>query len=364
MAKPRSRSKESISSSEDDDITPSARIDADGFVRPKKMRRLAKPASDGSIATNNNFGLLNDCSHDAEQGPPNESRNAYGARTKMQQNGTDASASPPERGGAQDHPHCTRSINSLVNINALCSDSHSTVKKILDNSVVHYFTYTSRDKKTKSLVLKGISLKFTEDEVKADIESRNLSDINVIKVFKHHFNKTNANNFFFIVQLASDTNCGSNGHPASYGGCPYLETAQSAIRRLKQQTRAVKQDKVRAISRRVDPNISYANIMDKQQVNFPPLPRTENAFPGREVTGSVLDYMKGSTGTRVPSEHKTQGAIDDRAPNTASSSLEELFVQLQKKMLSSIATHMEEMNKKLAENSAKIEFIMTHLYAN
>ncbi|KAI4480427.1 hypothetical protein M0802_014233 [Mischocyttarus mexicanus] len=447
MAKPRSRSKESISSSEDDDITPSTRVDADGFFRPKKMRRLAKPASAGSIATNNSFGLLNDCSLDAEQGPTNESRNAYGARSKMQRNGTDASASPPEgRRSARPTPLHTFNVkakdiiklltdnglspdkfyirpysNGSVNINAVCSDSHSTVKKILDNR---------------------ISPEFTEDEVKADIESRNLSDINVIKVLKHHFYKTNANNFFFIVQLASDSkavaltkiryllhqpirwerlkrkevfqcrrcqraghasinccmpfrcvkcgqdhgpisesntclvskedlksklccaNCGSNGHPSSYGGCPYLETVQSSVRRLKQLTRAVKQDRVRAISRRVDPNISYANIMDKRQVNFPPLPRTENAFLGREVTGSVLDYMKGSTGTRVPSEHKTRGAMDDSAPNTASSSLEELFIQLQKKMLSSIATHMEEMNKKLAENSAKIEFIMIHLYAN
>ncbi|KAI4477995.1 hypothetical protein M0802_014612 [Mischocyttarus mexicanus] len=468
MANIRSRSKDSIPLSEDDDITPSIRVDADGFVRPKKMRQLAKLASVGNIATNNGFGLLNDCSLDAEQGPANESRNAYEARSKMQRNGTDVSASPPEgRRSARPPPLHTFNVkakdiiklltdnglssdkfyirsysNSSVNINAVCLDSHSTVKKILDNSVVHYFTYTPRDKKTKSLVLKGISPEFTEDEVKADIKSRNLSDINVIKVLKHHFNKTNANNFFFIVQLASDSkvvalmriryllhqlirwerlkreevfqcrrfqrvghasincrmpfrcvkcgqdhgpisegntcpvskedlksklccaNCGSNGHPASYGGCLYLETVQSSVRRLKQLTRAVKQDRVRAISRRVDPNISYANIMNKRQVNFPPLPRTENAFLGREVTGSVLDYMKGSTGTRVPSEHKTRGAMDDSAPNTASSSLEELFVQFQKKMLSSIATHMEEMNKKLAENSAKIEFIMTHLYAN
>ncbi|KAI4486299.1 hypothetical protein M0802_012382 [Mischocyttarus mexicanus] len=228
------------------------------------MRRLAKPAGARSIATNNSFGLLNDCSLDAEQGPANESRNAYGARFKMQRNGTVASASPPEvwrsarppplhtfnvkakdtikllsdNGLSPDKFYIRPYSNGLVNINAVCSDSHSTVKKILDNSVVHSFTYTSRDKKTKSLVLKGISLKFTEDEVKADIESRNLSDINVIKVCV----KCGQDHGTISEDPKSKlccANCGSNGHPASYGGCPYLETVQSSVRRLKQLTRAV-----------------------------------------------------------------------------------------------------------------------------
>ncbi|KAI4478762.1 hypothetical protein M0802_014492, partial [Mischocyttarus mexicanus] len=138
--------------------------------------------------------------------------------------------------------------NGLVNINAVCSDSHSTVKKILDNSVVHYFTYTSRDKKTKSLVLKGISPEFTEDEVKADIESQNISDINVIKVCvkcgQNHGPISEGNTCPVSKEDPKSklccANCGSNGHPASYGGCPYLETVQSSVRRLKQLTRAVK----------------------------------------------------------------------------------------------------------------------------
>ncbi|KAI4478764.1 hypothetical protein M0802_014486, partial [Mischocyttarus mexicanus] len=103
-------------------------------------------------------------------------------------------------------------------------------------------------KKTKSLVLKGISPEFTEDEVKADIESQNISDINVIKVCvkcgQNHGPISEGNTCPVSKEDPKSklccANCGSNGHPASYGGCPYLETVQSSVRRLKQLTRAVK----------------------------------------------------------------------------------------------------------------------------
>lgn len=80
----------------------------------------------------------------------------------------------------------------------------STKKILLDNNL-EYYTYTPRNTKPKSVILKGIKGGFTETDIRNEIEQLNISNVKLIKISKIVFDKYNNNNYHFLIQVTNDS---------------------------------------------------------------------------------------------------------------------------------------------------------------
>lgn len=86
---------------------------------------------------------------------------------------------------------------------------NSILKTFKENNY-KFFTYTPKELKPRNLVLKGIAGDFSETDIKDEIDSLQLSNVNIIKVSKISFNRrldTNDNKrSHFLIQLTNDSN--------------------------------------------------------------------------------------------------------------------------------------------------------------
>ena len=85
-------------------------------------------------------------------------------------------------------------------------DSFVKAKTCLADNKVQFFTYTPKPLKNKNLVLKGIHGDYTDSEILIELKSLNLDNVNISKVSKITFNKSNPNASHFLVQLTHDSN--------------------------------------------------------------------------------------------------------------------------------------------------------------
>ncbi|KAH0557375.1 hypothetical protein KQX54_004861 [Cotesia glomerata] len=145
--------------------------------------------------------------------------------------------------------------------------------------------------------------------------------------------------------LLKCTNCGKNGHTASYLGCEYLTLAQDVKNRTNHLRRQLKQIKMNKIYRTTNPDLSFVNIASSKQ--FSPLPRQNN------TRNPLEDHFRPAT---TPSQGNSPPS--DNNPNIFSF-VENMMNQFKNSFMSLLQKQFQEISNKITENSTNIEFLMS-----
>lgn len=78
------------------------------------------------------------------------------------------------------------------------------IKTLLVQEKIKFYAYTAKHLKNKNLVLKGIDLDYSVEEVRKDIEEHNLNNVKITKVSELVYIKEK--NFrLILVQLSTDS---------------------------------------------------------------------------------------------------------------------------------------------------------------
>lgn len=244
---------------------------------------------------------------------------------------------------------------------------------------MEFYSYTPRDEKPKTLVLKGIHGGYDVNHVIKAINELQLPDLKINKVSKLEFNKIDKSIYHYLVQCSNESktasltrqkrllhqpikwerlrrkrifqcarcqqvghassncnyeqrcvrcagnhdkdaecpvaknsdpsltkcaNCGENGHPASYGGCPYMKYVNSQMKMVSSARRQIRSKKIEHISRLVNSNIPYANITKtgtenqhiQHQLNNirpePHIPTSPSPLPNLQNLNDILNNFK------------------------------------------------------------------------
>ncbi|KZC14011.1 hypothetical protein WN55_06217 [Dufourea novaeangliae] len=73
-----------------------------------------------------------------------------------------------------------------------------------EDNVQHY-TFTPKNMKPKSLIIKGIKGNFSVEEIKNEIEEFNLPNLRIIKLSKFNYNKADPDRFHYIIQVSAES---------------------------------------------------------------------------------------------------------------------------------------------------------------
>lgn len=107
--------------------------------------------------------------------------------------------------GVKENDFWVRSNKEYVNITSLTLKVYNNIKIILDNNKLKYYTYTPRENKIKTLILKGITADYSKNDVLSHINNRKLLDTHVTSIARIPFDKTDPNRIFFLIQLAPES---------------------------------------------------------------------------------------------------------------------------------------------------------------
>lgn len=83
--------------------------------------------------------------------------------------------------------------------------TYDTIKDILVKNNTQFFTYTPKNRRPKSLILKGIRNEPEAEDIKNEINSMNLNNVNIIKVAKIKYNKSDQSRYHYLVQISNDS---------------------------------------------------------------------------------------------------------------------------------------------------------------
>lgn len=84
-------------------------------------------------------------------------------------------------------------------------NTFNIIQKVCKEKNLKFYTYTPKDSKPRSLILKGIAGNISVDEISQEIKELNLPNINVIKIAKINLNKKNTEINHFLIQITSDS---------------------------------------------------------------------------------------------------------------------------------------------------------------
>lgn len=101
--------------------------------------------------------------------------------------------------------HLKQRNDSNVIIFAHDITTYDSIKKVLTENNTQFFTYTPKHRKPKSLILKGIRGNPTADEFKEELIGMNLKNVNIMKVAKINYNKSDPNKYHYSIQLSNDS---------------------------------------------------------------------------------------------------------------------------------------------------------------
>lgn len=82
---------------------------------------------------------------------------------------------------------------------------YAKIKQALDELKLEFYTYTPKEEKPKSFIIKGIKGHFTADDIKAELSELALPGVVVLSVTNFHFDKENAEKHHHLVQVTSDS---------------------------------------------------------------------------------------------------------------------------------------------------------------
>lgn len=198
----------------------------DGFKSPKKTRRVPKTNICDKVNTNNRYEPLH------TQTQTEEDPSTSGTRTlppSVVQNGGSVDnrargkkTSPPIhvmgtplksivseliKNDINKNKFSIKEVGSnICTIFAVDLEHHKIIINILIKLKWKFYSYTPREEKLKTLVLKGVRGGFDEIDVKTEIEGLNMNEVKITKVSKLTFNRMNKQLHHFIVQLSNDSN--------------------------------------------------------------------------------------------------------------------------------------------------------------
>ena len=308
-------------------------------------------------------------------------------------------------------------------IYAQSAEHYKAISEMLLANKTQYYTFTPKDLKPKSILIKGIKGNFSLDDIKQELIDLNLPEVEITNLTKLIYNKTNPESYHYLLQLSTNSktkelfkiktlayqsvrwehmrkpsifqcrkcqrlghaskncflqyrcvkcasshepgscsitnenskqqlkcaNCGQEGHPASYKGCPYIKFAHQQIckeKASKNQASARKFDRITATIRG---GTSFAQAVSGRSQRNPITQRNEQPrIPASQDTET----------TSQPSEHhqyqeRRQSATHPTWVTEFKNELAEL-VSSQFKMLAA----------RVAENSLKIDYILNTYIGN
>lgn len=208
-------------------------IDKDGFISPKKTQSQEQAQAGGSsqgTPTQNSFSSLENTTQnevDMDQvsehtpSPVNSRPVSPAGKTKQ---GPNKKTKPPpvhidkflikdtiqlltSKGTKKGSFQIRQSLNTpdTTTVMANDMDTYTAVKAILNEAKAHYHTYTPKDIKPKSIILKGIKGNFTCEEIQAEIEDLKPNNVVILKVTKLIPNKKKPSNYHFFIQISHDS---------------------------------------------------------------------------------------------------------------------------------------------------------------
>lgn len=81
-----------------------------------------------------------------------------------------------------------------------------TIKKILINEEIQFYTFTPKEQRPKTLILKGISGDYTEENILEELKEKAGQDVTIKNFKKIIFNKKDPDNYYYMVQINQDNN--------------------------------------------------------------------------------------------------------------------------------------------------------------
>lgn len=88
----------------------------------------------------------------------------------------------------------SNSLTAFILIQNICKDKN-----------VRFFTYTPKNSKPRSLILKGLAGNVTTDEIKNEIIDLNIPNVKIIKISKINFNRKLNDVNHFLIQISPDS---------------------------------------------------------------------------------------------------------------------------------------------------------------
>lgn len=99
----------------------------------------------------------------------------------------------------------TNGLDNTINIQTNALEIYEKTIKALREGKIEFYTYTPKNTKVKSIVLKGVRGEFTEENVLNELKNNNYNNVNIIKISKINFDKENTNRYHFLVQLTHES---------------------------------------------------------------------------------------------------------------------------------------------------------------
>lgn len=427
------------------------KTDNDGFTSPNKTGRIQKTNSQQNLNLSNRFQPLYTQSQDESNASssgtrprtpsvePNRATNNTRSRGKRTPPPIHVMGSSLKiiistliNNKINKNKFSTKEVgNNVCTIFAFDIDQYKEIVKILIDLKWEFYTYTPREEKPKTLVLKGVRGGYDEIDVKTEIESLNLNEIKITKVSKLTFNRNNMPLHHFIVQLTNDStktqltsikfllnqkiswenlrrknifqcrncqraghassnchlarrcvkcagnhphgectlvkeeprnnltcaNCGEKGHPASYMGCPYLKLAQDMKNNNNAKRQENKRSNIIKQASLVRPNVSYASLLHP---NVEVSPRVTRDF--RQPMDKVHESQQIPPNTNRFNDENIK--YNSNCAEQEQNSINKLINRLKEDLTSLITTQFMDLEKKISNNTNKIEFILSQMFQN
>lgn len=107
--------------------------------------------------------------------------------------------------GKQDFYIRQISNDGLTTVQPSNIENHKKITEILIKNNQQYYTYTPKSLRPKTIVLKGISGEFNEQDIKDEIEELKLQNTNILKITKMKTSQKNSHRNIFLIQLTHDS---------------------------------------------------------------------------------------------------------------------------------------------------------------
>lgn len=98
-----------------------------------------------------------------------------------------------------------RELNNYISVNPQNLETYKKIKQLLDTNLLQYFTFTPKEEKKITLVLKGVKADYNENDVKTFIINKKLQDVHLENVTKLQFDKSDENKYFYLVHLSPES---------------------------------------------------------------------------------------------------------------------------------------------------------------
>ena len=99
--------------------------------------------------------------------------------------------------------------SNKCNIISNNTETYLSIKKALNNENIQFYSFTPRQQKPKSLVLKGLHTGTSCEEILEELNGLNIENVNILKVtplrMRSKKDNTNNNASTFIVQISADS---------------------------------------------------------------------------------------------------------------------------------------------------------------